>query len=65
VINKIIGLIPPEIDFGSSGLYLDGWLKSNIELYNKEMTIRMKTMIRDINSTFDSSNCGNKMMPKF
>ena len=65
IINKILALIPGTIKFGDSGLYLDGWLKENLQTSNDALIAKMKLMIRYDNATFDSSQCSNTLHAKF
>lgn len=57
-INKVIHLIPDQIDIGDTGLYLDGFLFDNIQAKNKLLKIPLKTQIRYDNATYDSDGCG-------
>ena len=55
-VNKITGMIPDQIDL-QDGLYLDGFLYSNIKASNQEVILPLKTQLRYDNATYNSSNC--------
>jgi len=65
IINKVIALIPDQIDLGDSGLYLDGWLFKGLTAGHDELQIPLNVMIRYNETAFDSSKCYNSMKPKF
>ena len=43
--NKVIHMIPPQIDIGQTGLYLDGWLYQNISADLNVLQIPLKTVL--------------------
>ena len=58
LVNAVIGLVPPELDIGDKGLYLDGFLYKNITtVADFYIQMRLKTMLRYEGATFDSSKC--------
>jgi len=55
-VNKVIHMIPDQIELGK-GLYIDGFLYSDLTASNNVLSIPMQTQIRYDNVTFDSSGC--------
>ena len=43
--NKVIHMIPPQIDLGQTGLYLDGWLYRNFQADLNVLQIPLKTVL--------------------
>ena len=57
IVNKVIAMIPSQIYLGDKGIYLDGFLMSNLQAENDVIIAKLMANLRYDNATFDSSQC--------